>query len=37
MEKEAIMGEPVRIAEKLKVSAPYLEAVYRILKFIDQH
>ncbi len=37
MEVEAIIGEPVRIAEKLKKSAPYLEAVYTILKFIDQH
>ena len=35
MEVDAIFGEPLRIARKLKVDAPILETVTKILLFLD--
>ncbi len=35
MEIEAIVGEPLRLAQKYKIDTPYLEFCYYILKFLE--
>lgn len=36
MEIEAIVGEPLRLAETYKISTPYLKFCYELLKFVDE-
>lgn len=36
MEIEAIVGEPLRLAKKYKISTPYLKFCYELLKFVDE-
>lgn len=36
MEIEAIVGEPLRLAEKYNIPTPYLRFCYELLKFIDE-
>jgi 2-dehydropantoate 2-reductase len=36
LEIESILGEPLRIAQKLKVKVPYIENMYYILKHITK-
>jgi 2-dehydropantoate 2-reductase len=35
MEVEAILGEPLRLAQKYKIKAPNIESIYRILSYYN--
>jgi ketopantoate reductase len=37
METEAIFGNPLRAAQKARYEARYIESIYRILKFLENH
>jgi 2-dehydropantoate 2-reductase len=37
MEVEAILGEPLKIAKKTGIKAPYMDVLYAELKFLDSH
>jgi len=37
MEVEAILGEPLKIAQKSGLRAPHMEVLYAELKFLDKH
>lgn len=36
MEVEAILGEPIRIAKKLKIDVPFMESTYNLLSYYNE-